>query len=106
MLTLFQKYQHHQSQNSKTWDRKCLALHLFTMNPKVRGSSPSQVETFSVSRTSTLSQEHPFVCRKWMLLPAQILIMLKILTFYLAINMIHQARDVINDNDELHEYKF
>ena len=34
------------------------------------GSSPPQVETFSVSKTLTLSQEHPFVCRKWMLLPA------------------------------------
>ena len=40
------------------------------MNPKVGRSSPPQVETFSVSKTLTLSQEHPFVCRKWMLLPA------------------------------------
>ena len=31
------------------------------MNPKVGGSSPPQVETFSVSKTLTLSQEHPFV---------------------------------------------
>ena len=30
----------------------------FGMNPKVGGSSPSQVETFSVSKTLTLSQEH------------------------------------------------
>ena len=34
------------------------------------GSSPRQVETFSVSKTWTLSQEHPFMCRKWVLLPA------------------------------------
>ena len=37
------------------------------------GSSPPPpppVETFSVSKTLTLSQEHPVVCRKWMLLPA------------------------------------
>ena len=36
----------------KTWDSKCLL---------VGGSSLSQVETFSVSKTFTLSQEHPFV---------------------------------------------
>ena len=42
----------------------------FGMNPKVGGSSPPSVETFSVSKTLTLSQEHRFVCRKWMLLPA------------------------------------
>ena len=41
----------------------------FGMNPKVGGSSPPYVETFSVSKTLTLSQEHLFVCRKWMLLP-------------------------------------
>ena len=29
-----------------------------------------QVETFSVSKTSTISQEHHFVSRKYMLLPA------------------------------------
>ena len=33
------------------------------------GSRPYQVETFSVSKTLTLSQEHPFVCQKLMLLP-------------------------------------
>ena len=33
------------------------------MNPKVGGSSPPQVETFSVSKTLTLSQEHPFVSK-------------------------------------------
>ena len=57
------------------WDSKCLALksqmvRAFGMNPKVGCSSPPQVETFSVSKTLTLSQEHPFVCRKWMLFPA------------------------------------
>ena len=41
----------------------------FGMNPKVGGSSPSQVETFSVSKTLTLSQEHVILschtfCRK------------------------------------------
>ena len=35
------------------------------------GLSHPQVDTFSVSNTSTLSQEHPFVSRKWMLLPAK-----------------------------------
>ena len=64
-----------QSQYSTTWDSKCLALiaqmvRAFGMNPKVGGSSPPQVETFSVSKTLTLSQEHSFLCRKWMLLPA------------------------------------
>ena len=69
MLTLLKKYLHRQSQYSKTWDSKCLALialyvRAFGMNPKAGGSSPPQVETFSVSKTLTLSQEHPFVCRK------------------------------------------
>ena len=41
----------------------------FGMNPKVGGSSPPQVETFYVSKTSAPSQEHPFVSRKWMMLP-------------------------------------
>ena len=41
----------------------------FGMNPKVGGSSSPQVETFFVSKTSTLSQEHPFVCRKWFFFP-------------------------------------
>ena len=54
---------------------KCLALiaqmaRAFGMNPTVGCWSPFQVETFSVSNTLVLSQEHPFVCRKWMLLPA------------------------------------
>ena len=58
----------------KAWDSKCLALiaqmvRAFGMNPKVGGLSPSQVEAFTVLKTLTLSQEHPFVCRKWMLLP-------------------------------------
>ena len=33
----------------------------FGMNPNVGDSSPSQVETFRISKTLTLSQEHPFV---------------------------------------------
>ena len=66
----------HQSQ-FKTSDSKCLALiaqmvRAFGMNLKVGGSILSQVEKFSVSKTLTLSQKHPFVCRKWMLLPAQV----------------------------------
>ena len=40
----------------------------FGMNPTVGGSSPTEVETFYVSKTSTLSQEHPFLSRKWMVL--------------------------------------
>ena len=72
MLTLLKKYLYRQSQCSKTWDSKCLALiahtvRAFSMNPKIGGSSLPQIETFSVSRTLTDSQEHPFVCRKWML---------------------------------------
>ena len=61
MWTLLKKYlYHHKSQYSKTWDCKCLALiaqmvRAFGMNPKVGGSSPSQVETFSVSQTFTTS---------------------------------------------------
>ena len=47
-------------------DNKCLALiaqlaRTFVMNPKVGGSSPSEVETLSVSKTLTHSQEYPFV---------------------------------------------
>ena len=49
--------------HSKTWGSKCLALlaqlaRAFGMNPKVGGSSPPQGETFSVSKTLTLSQKH------------------------------------------------
>ena len=32
--------------------------------PKFGGSSPSQMETFSISKPPTLSQKHPFVSRK------------------------------------------
>ena len=58
MLTLLQKYQYRQCQYSKTWDSKCLAViaqvvRAFGMNPNVGGSSLSQVETFSVSKTFT-----------------------------------------------------
>ena len=75
MLTLLIKYLYRQSQCSKTWDNKCLALTIqmfraFGMNPKIGGSSPPQVEIFSVSKTLTLLPEHPFACRKWMMLPA------------------------------------
>ena len=42
----------------------------FGMNMKVRGSSLLQVETFYLSKFSTLSQERPFGNRKWMLLRA------------------------------------
>ena len=58
-----------------SWDSICLALiaqmaAAFDMNPRVGGSCPPQVETFSVSKTLVLSQGHPFVNRKWMLLSA------------------------------------
>ena len=58
-------------QYSQSWDSKCLAIvaqmvRVFGMTPEVGGSCPPQVETFSVSKT--VLQEHPFVCRKWMLL--------------------------------------
>ena len=48
-----------ESQLSTTWGGKCLALiaqivRALGMNPKFRGSSPLQVETFSVSKTLTL----------------------------------------------------
>ena len=71
----YKKYLYRQSKYSKTWDSKCLALiaqmaRAFGMNPKVGGWSPPQVEIFSVSQTLTLSQEHLFLRRKWMLLPA------------------------------------
>ena len=67
MLTLLKKYLYCQSQCSKTWDSKCLALiaqqvRAFGINPKLWGSSPPQDETFSVSTIC--------VCRKWMLFPA------------------------------------
>ena len=75
-ITLLQKYLYRQSQYSNTWESKCLAViaqvvRIFDMNPKIGGSSPPQVESFSFSKSSTLSQEHPFVGRKLMLLPAQ-----------------------------------
>ena len=74
MLTLLQKYRYRQTQCSITWESKCLALiaqmvRAFGMNPMVGGSSPPQVEAFSVPKTFTLSQDYPFVRRKWMLLP-------------------------------------
>ena len=45
------KYLYHQSQNSKTWDSKCLALiaqmvRTFSLNPKVGGSSPLRSRHF------------------------------------------------------------
>ena len=63
MLTLLQKYLYHQSQYSKTWDRKCLALisqmvRAFGINPKVGGFKYPSGRDFSVSKTSTRSQEH------------------------------------------------
>ena len=75
MAIVIYMYDNRQSQCSNIWDSKCLALiaqmvRAFGMNPKVGGESPSQAETFSVSKTLPLSQERPFVCRKWMLLPA------------------------------------
>ena len=55
MLTLLQKYRHRQSQYSKAWGSKCLALiaqmvRASGMNPQVGGSGPFQVEAFSVSK--------------------------------------------------------
>ena len=55
MVTLLKKYLYRQSQYSKPWDSKCLALiaqmvRAFGTNPKVGGSNPPQVETFSVSK--------------------------------------------------------
>ena len=44
----------------------------YIRNMKVVESSAPRVETFSVSKTLTLPQECPFVCQKWMLLPAQL----------------------------------
>ena len=49
----------------KTWYREYLTsirqvVRAFDMNPKVAGLSATRVETFSVSKTSTLSKEHSF----------------------------------------------
>ena len=57
-LNLRQKYLCHQSQYSKTWESKCLALIaqmaiVFGMNLKVGGWRPPQIETFSVSKPLT-----------------------------------------------------
>ena len=76
MLTLLQKYLYRQNQYSNTWDSKYLAMiaqmfRAFGMNPNFGGSSPPQVEILSVPKTLTLSQEPPFMCWKWMLLPAK-----------------------------------
>ena len=59
----------------KTWDSKCVSLiaqmvRAFGMNPKVGGFESLSGRDIQVSKKLTLSQEHPFVCRKWMLLPA------------------------------------
>ena len=63
------KYLYHQSQYSNTWDSKCVALisqvvKSFSMNLKVGVSSPPQVETFSVSKTWTLSREYTCTSQK------------------------------------------
>ena len=68
LLTILQRYLYHQSQYSTTRESKCLALiaqwvRAFGMNPKFGGSGLPQVETFCVSKTLTLSQENPLVCR-------------------------------------------
>ena len=75
MLSLHKNI-YHQNQYSNTWGSKCLALiaqavRAFGMILKVRGSSPPEVETFSVSKSTNVSKEHPFVSRTWMLLSAQ-----------------------------------
>ena len=67
MLSLLKKYLYNQSQFLKTWDSKCLVLiaqmgKAFGMNPKVGGFPSDRIETLSVSKALTLSQEH----RKWM----------------------------------------
>ena len=59
MLTLLQKYLYHQSQYTATWDRKCLTViakvvRAFGVNPEVGSSSPPQIDTFAVSKTSIL----------------------------------------------------
>ena len=56
ILTLIEKYLYRQSQYSNTWESKCLALiaqvvRSFGMNHKVGGSSPPQVDAFSVPQT-------------------------------------------------------
>ena len=48
-------------------------MRAFSMNPKVERKS-SCVETFSVSKTSAISQEHPFGSRKWIMLPRTVYI--------------------------------
>ena len=68
-------YVYHQSQFSNTWDSKCVALivqvvRAYGMNPKVGGSP--RVETFSVSKMSTLSKEQLFRSRDLMLLSMHI----------------------------------
>ena len=53
-----------------------------------RGSSPPQVETIFVSKISTLSQEHPFVCRKWMPF-ARALLAFEMLTLLQFLGRVH-----------------
>ena len=59
------------------WTKYNLSLALITqvvrafgMNPKDGGSSAPRIEPFSLSKSLTLSQEHPFVSLNLMLLPA------------------------------------
>ena len=90
------KYLHRHSQYSNTRDSKCLALvaqvgRIFGMN---WGSIPPQVGTFSVSKSSTLSQEHPFMSRKWILLPEQLAFQMLTLLYFKNIQMLICLSDI------------
>ena len=66
MLTLPQNIYTTRASVQGQWDSKCLTpiahmIRIFGMYPKVGISSPPQVDTFSVSNTLSLSQEHPLV---------------------------------------------
>ena len=75
IFTLLQKYLYLHSLYPKTWDSKYLvpiAQIVRKMNPKIESSSYPRFKTFFVWKTSTRSQDHPSVNRKWMLLLAHI----------------------------------
>ena len=50
---------------NRTASQNCIVISIDNGLLPIGGSSPPQVETFSVSKTLTLSQEHPFVFPLW-----------------------------------------
>ena len=89
------KHLYHRTQYSTSCAIKCLALiaqmvRAVSMNPKLEGSGPPQLETFSVSN---LSHEHPPVSRKLILWSAHI----HYSKFYFTTKLFIQPEPVFNN---------